>query len=139
LLKQSLLAGYLPLPAAGVTVPLKQGETLHWQSSAEEHRKGGQGDREWCPKRKGSLYLTNERIIFHSPQNKPWQRPIGRIVDSVVEHWGWKTILAVRVDDLTHPIGFSGVDTQVSVPYDGRLYPLNLAAPDFIQLLRSLK
>jgi len=140
LLRQSFLAGFVPLPTTNVGVALKQGETVHWHSQAEKLKvRSVQGQQYWDTDGIGSLVVTNQRIYFHAPQESLWQKPLGKVATAEIQRVSSKPILVLQIDGLQKPIGFDAAGLQITVPVDGQTRALSLTVQDLVRLLKSLR
>jgi hypothetical protein len=159
LYKQSILEGFIRLkrltaasdnwmrsPGSSVVLPwsplhtlLHSGETLRWESPANELGMGavlgvllGTSDAH------GLLSITTERILFTSHPQKVWERPVKQLRAVATQSLEGFTILSLEFRNLRVPVLFSVEPVIWNLVVDGEAREISMTPRDLENILRTL-
>lgn len=161
LLKQSVLAGYIPIKRlspfapngqgaapdadspgyinmrdSGMRVPLHVDEVLRWESPARQCSvRIVKGKAQWSRDSEGTLLVTSERILFHArAQNQIWQRALSKLITVELERVQGVPVIVMAFGG-EPPLGFETNDVQWDIVLDNRNYSLSFTPQELVNLI----
>jgi len=143
LIKESVLGGFVPLEARGEHLPLNGEERLCWASPATRLK---QRINQWLPywdvESEGRLVITNQRLVFTTPDVRRWQRSLLKLhtarVECIYDSGGSIIdILALGFVDLQKPVAFVISEMQVPGSMYGCSYSVRVTLANLVTMLQS--
>jgi serine/threonine protein kinase len=138
LLKKSLLEGFIAVQAPANGVALRKTERLVWTSAASKlKRRWTQGEGFWEEEFRGTLYVTNERLLLQIAPDKLWQRGLSKLTGAEMQMANGADIGVFAFSDLQRPVGFQMPAMQIRISVGNHSCVLSLGMGDLIRWLNK--
>jgi hypothetical protein len=141
LAKKSILGGFIPFDAGRERLPLDKGEAVRWNSPAQGlKQRSRQGQSYWDGGDRGTLFVTNRRVVFATPDAKRWQRPLSKMHTAQVQHVGLAgdpPVLVMGFDGLQKPVAFYFGKITANVTLGSYQCSVTLSVTDVADMLQS--
>lgn len=150
LVKKSVLGGFIAIPTGPERLLLKNGEVIGWSSLAKRLKlRSCYGQLYWDVDKEGTFLVTNQRIVFDTPDAQRWQRRLSKLHTVRIEqarfelrstlggHSNPVNILVLAFDDLQRPVGFWIGEMEITLTINGHPCAVTLTTTDVAELIHS--
>jgi hypothetical protein len=139
LIKKSVMGGFVIIAMGTERLPLNKGESVTWNSPAQRlNQRSRQGNSHWDDGDHGTLFFTNQRIVFATPDAKRWQRPLAKMHTAQVDYGDANVpVLVLGFDDLQKPVAFVLEEVPANVTVGNCDYCISVTVTDVANMLQS--